>query len=260
MARAQLAQVLQESIARRNAVHVAGNGFDDHAGDAIAFTREQSLRSGDIVVRQRKSEVGQHFRYAGRGRHTECERARTGFDQKRVAVAVVAALEFHDGVAAGEAACNADRGHRRLGAGVDHAQHLHRRHQARDFFGHAHFRGAGRAVGQSGARRLLHGFAHLGMVVADDHRPPRTDVVDVAFAFDIPQAGAVGVVGEERLAADGFECAHRRVDAAGKELLRALEQVVVRGHVYIFTCGIGLRNAGQRIRRQRRRTRRKLPQ
>jgi hypothetical protein len=43
------------------------------------------------------------------------------------------------------------------------------------------------------------------MVVADDHRPPRADVVDVTLAFDVPQVGAVRALREERLAADGLE-------------------------------------------------------
>ena len=65
--------------------------------------------------------------------------------------------------------------------------------------------------------------AHVRMVVAGDHRPPRADVVDVALAFDVPQIGAVGVVGEERLAADRLESAHRRIDAAGQQAQCALE-------------------------------------
>ena len=69
-------------------------------------------------------------RHAGRGRLAERERARARLDEQRVAVAVVAAFELHDLRAAGEAAREADRGHRRLGAGGHEPHQLERRHAA----------------------------------------------------------------------------------------------------------------------------------
>ena len=47
-------------------------------------------------------------------------------------MAVVAAFELDDLVAAGEGAREAHRGHRRLGAGVDEAHELDRRHRVAD--------------------------------------------------------------------------------------------------------------------------------
>jgi hypothetical protein len=73
-------------------------------------------------------------------------------------------------------------------------------------------------------------FAHARMVVADDHRPPRADIVDIARAFDVPQIGAIRARGEERLAADRLECAHRRIHAAGHQRLCALEEFVIARH------------------------------
>jgi hypothetical protein len=49
----------------------------------------------------------------------ERDDAGAGAGQQRVDVAVVAAGELHDLAAAGEAARQPDRAHRRLGAGVD---------------------------------------------------------------------------------------------------------------------------------------------
>jgi hypothetical protein len=72
------------------------------------------------------------------------------------------------------------------------------------------------------------------MVVAGDHWPPRADIVDVTLAFDIPQIRAIGAIGEERLAADRLERAHRRIDSAGHQLARALEQIVIAGHGLVF--------------------------
>src|SRR5690606_33341988 len=62
--------------------------------------------------------------------------------------------------------------------------------------------------------------------VADDHRPPRANVVDVAVAVGIEQVWAVRTLHEERLAADRLERAHRRIHAAGHQRLGAGEQVV----------------------------------
>ena len=50
-------------------------------------------------------------------------------DQQAIDVAVIAAGELDDDIAAGEAARQANGAHRRLGAGADHAHHLDRRHE-----------------------------------------------------------------------------------------------------------------------------------
>ena len=57
--------------------------------------------------------------------------AGAGLGEQPVDVAVVGAGELHDLVAAGGRARQAQRAHRRLGAGVDHPDHLHRRRSAR---------------------------------------------------------------------------------------------------------------------------------
>src|SRR4249919_295002 len=64
------------------------------------------------------------------------------------------------------------------------------------------------------------------MVMADDHRSPRADVVDVMVAVDVHQVRALRALDEERFAADRFERAHRRIDAARHQRLGAGEQGV----------------------------------
>ena len=76
------------------------------------------------------------------------------------------------------------------------------------------------------------------MAVAEDHRPPGADVVDVALAVGVAEVRALGARDEARRAADGAEGAHRRVDAAGDDALGALEQRSLR------------RAAARRARRQ----------
>src|SRR5690606_10026220 len=79
----------------------------------------------------------------------------------------------------------------------------------------------------------------------------------VAVAIDIEQVGAFGTLGEERLATDRFEGAHRRIDAAGHEVAGAGEQVVaaagVEAHGQSGAFRMGCRNrwSEQRVRSAR---------
>jgi hypothetical protein len=68
------------------------------------------------------------------------------------------------------------------------------------------------------------------MRVADDHRAPGADVVDVALAVGVPHIGALGAGDEARRAAHRTEGADGRVDAAGNGLLGAIEKLLVTGH------------------------------
>ena len=56
------------------------------------------------------------------------------------------------------------------------------------------------------------------VAVAEDQRPPRADVVEVAVAVDVEEVRPLAAGDEQRLAADGAERAGRAVDAAGDEL------------------------------------------
>src|SRR5688572_3384598 len=142
-------------------------------------------------------------------------------------MAVVAALELHDPAAAGEAAREADRAHRRLGAGGNQAHQLERGHQAAQRLGQLDLGLGRRAEGQRARGRVLHRLHHRRVRVTGDHRAPGGDVVDVALALGVPQMGARGALEEGRRAADGAERTHRRIDAGRNGALRALEQRLV---------------------------------
>ena len=58
--------------------------------------------------------------------------------------------------------------------------------------------------------------------VAEDHRPPGAEVVDVAVAVGVGEPRALGVGDERRGSADGAEGPDGRVDAAGEVSLGAL--------------------------------------
>jgi hypothetical protein len=66
-----------------------------------------------------------------------------------------------------------------------------------------------RSVGAPEREALVHGAVHPPPrppdAVAEDHRPPRADVVDVALALGIEQVRPFGAGDEARRAADGAE-------------------------------------------------------
>jgi len=71
---------------------------------------------------------------------------------------------------------------------------------------------------------------HLGMRMAEDHRPPGADIVDVALVVFVDHVSALGMLEEQRCAAHATEGAHRRIDAAGDVLLGVGEQAFGTGH------------------------------
>ena len=93
---------------------------------------------------------------------------------------MIAAFEFDDGVAAGKAARQADRAHGRFGARADEAHHFDGGHEFDDAARQLRFEFGRRAEGQAVGGDRLHGFDHLRVRVAQDHRPPGSDVVDEA--------------------------------------------------------------------------------
>ena len=116
--RAQLAQRAHEVHGGAHEVHVAGDRLDDHAGDVGAVLRERLFE----LLRRCCSRAPACAAPSPRARRRwsgwpKVASARAGLDQQRVGVAVIAALELDDQlVAAGGAARQAQRAHRRFGA------------------------------------------------------------------------------------------------------------------------------------------------
>jgi hypothetical protein len=98
------------------------------------------------------------------------------------------------------------------------------RHVADDLLGQLDLALRRGAEGQTIARCLGHRVKYSGVAVAEDHRAPGTDVVDVALVLCVPHVGADGAGDEARGTANGAEGAHRRVHTARNDPLGALEQ------------------------------------
>jgi hypothetical protein len=77
--------------------------------------------------------------------------------------------------------------------------------------------------------------------VAEDHRTPGAEEVEITIAVFVEEIGALGVGDEWGFAAYSAEGAHGRVDSAGKELFGALLQVMGAGEAagHVFSIGAG---------------------
>jgi hypothetical protein len=221
---AEREDLFEETRLGRDDPHVADHGLQDDGGDRVPARSEESAERGDVVVREGQRVGGGGHGDACRVGDAERRCARAGLHKEEVGVAVVAALELHDGVAPGEAAGNAESGHRGLGAARDGAEHLDGRVEARDLLGEADLElrrsaegGAVDGCGGDGANDVRVG-------VTEDERPPRADVVDVLRPIGAVEVRAFAARDEDGLAAYGAERAYGAVHAAGDEALGALEE------------------------------------
>ena len=188
----------------------------DHAGDLAARARRTRPRTasrslyGSTIVSPACAPVT-----PGVSGSPRVATPGAGGGQQRVHVAVVAAGELHHLGAAGEAAGQPDRRHRRLGAGRHQPHLLDRLDPGRRSPRRA------RPRPRSACRRRcraptarLDGRDHLGVRVPEDHRPPRADQVDVLAAVGVGQVRAGAGHHEPGRAAHGAERPHRRVHPA----------------------------------------------
>ncbi|MCY1414294.1 hypothetical protein D9M71_297410 [compost metagenome] len=206
---AEGAQAFEEAGGRWYAVHVAGHRFDDDAGDVLADVCKHLLDGVDVVERQGQGVFGKCCRHARRAWHALGQGTGAGLDQQAVGMAVVAAFELDDAVAAGETTGQADGAHGGFGARADHAHHFHRWHDRADQVGHLGFHGRRCAVGQTVLQLLAHGLQYVRVAVAENHRAPRADVVNVALVVFVGDIGTGRMLEEQRSAAHALEGANR---------------------------------------------------
>ena len=228
--RAQLAQPGHEGHAGAHEIHVAGDRFDHHAGQFRPVLGEAGFQLCQVVVFQDQRVLDDFGRHAGARRVAEGGQARAGLDQQRIGVAVVAAFELDELAAAGGAARQAQCAHAGFGAAADQPHLLDAGHQRDDGFGQFDFALGRGAKTEPVNGRLVHRFQHRRVAVAQDHRTPRADVVDVPLALGVPQIGALRAPDETRRAAHRAKGAHRRIHATGNHALRAGKQCFVRVH------------------------------
>jgi hypothetical protein len=159
--------------------------------------------------------------------------SRAGLHQQRIHVAVVAAFELDDQVPPGEAARHANGGHGGLGARVDQPDHFYRRDGVADGFGQLDFRLGGSPEAGADPERAFERREDLRMAVSQQQRSPGADVIDILVAVHVEDVGALAARDERRIAADGAECPHGRVDPAGNDLHRPAKQFFGFGMVHV---------------------------
>jgi hypothetical protein len=157
------------------------------------------------------------FRHAGGAWNAKRRHARAGLHQQRVRVAVVAALELDHELAACEAACQADRAHAGLGAGRDEAQPLHHGEALLHQSGQVGFAGMAGAKAGASSGGLANRFHHRRKGMAQNHRAPGTEAVQVAVAVYVPQVGSLGPRHERRVAAYGAKGTHGGIHSARQQ-------------------------------------------
>ena len=158
---------------------------------AISLPRSAKAASTRVeVVERQHDRLGRHL-LGDPGRVGQRERrdTRTRLRQQGVDVAVVAAGELHDERPAGVATSQADGAHRRLGAAGDQAHLLDGSDPADDLLAEGDLvlrrRAEREALGRGGGTASL----DRGVPVAEDHRPPRADQVDVLATVGVGEVG-----------------------------------------------------------------------
>ena len=175
---------------------------------------KEGLQGREVVVGSRKGIRRRRLGDAGAVRQAEGGHTRARMDEEKVRVAVVAAFELHYPVPPRECAGEPQGRHRRLGAGVDEAEHLQVRHEPLYEAGELQLEGAGCAEARTAEDGLGEGLRYAPVGMAQDEGPPREDVVDEAVPVDVVEPGPIAALDEEGLSSYRLEGADGGTDAA----------------------------------------------
>ena len=184
MAVRHVLQGVEERLRGRHEPHVRSHRFDDDARRVVCVLFEPRRQRVRVVVREDRRQPGDCLRHARRIAEAERRDAAPGLHEQAVAVAVVAAIELHDDIAAGRGTREPDRRHRRLGAGVHEAHALEPR-RLRHQLPEVDLARRERAEGGPALRGTFDRRDNLRVRVTQDERPERRHVVDVARALGV---------------------------------------------------------------------------
>ncbi len=121
---------------------------------------------------------------------------------------MITPLKLEQQLPTGRCPREAHRRHGRLGPAVHEAKHLDSRHARPHELAEFHLGLTWGPVGPARQGGALDGLPHGGMRVAEDERPPRSDVVQVTPAVDVGESGPIRAGDEERCAADRTKGPH----------------------------------------------------
>ena len=181
------------------------------------------------MVSRSQGMLGKVGRHTGRRGNAKSCGSGARFNQQRVGVAVVAAIELENLVATGVATGQTNSAHGGFCSGRDHADLFDVRVGVADHLGQGDlFLCRCTERGPAGGC-LLDRLNDFGMAVAKNHRAPGADVVNVGVAVCIENLRPFGACNKDRVTTNRFEGSNRAVDAArdnifcfGKEFRRLL--------------------------------------
>ena len=136
---------------------------------------------------------------------------------------MVAAREFDDFVSSCDTTGDANGAHGRFGAAAYESHTLHARNSSDDEFREMRLHFGWRSERSSSRGSLADSVDHLGVGMAEDHRPPGADVIDVAIAIDIKKVLCFCTLDKERGATHCTKSPGGRVYATGNQLTGALK-------------------------------------
>ena len=227
---AERAQRLEESRRRRDAAHVPGHRLDEDRRQVLAVALHGGGGEVDLVVVD-DDRLGDHRRgHAGRGGNAERGQARAGVGEEGIGVAVVAARELDHPVAVRVGASEPKRGHRGLGArtrpGAPARPTGPRRRSPRRARPRPRSARRSSCPSSAASRTASTVSGSAWPKISGPHdctQSSRRRPSAVSMYAPSPRAN------EERLVdADRAHRPHRRVDAAGDQLLRAVPELGLR--------------------------------
>src|SRR3972149_1684032 len=126
-------------------------------------------------------------------------------------MSVVTTFELDDLVAAGKSTCQAYRAHGRFGAGTDHAHQLNRGHQFAYLICHGRLNFCRCTEAKAIFNGVFDCLDDRGMGMAEDHRTPGGDIIDITVVVFIIEERAFTALKEYRFTTDATEGAYRRI-------------------------------------------------
>ena len=229
---AQLAAAFHEGHRGAHEIHVARNRLNHQAGQLWPMQGKSRFELCQVVVLQHQRVLHHLGRHASAGWVAKSGKAGARLDQKRIGMAVITAFKFDELAASRDTAGQADGAHGGLCARTHQTHHVHAGHQAQYFLGQLNFAFRWRAVRKTFQHRLLYGLHYCGVTVAQNHRPPRADVVDIAFAVGVPKISPLCPFNESGRATHRLEGAYRGVHPAWNNLSGAIKQDIVTVSVW----------------------------
>ena len=222
---AQAAKPLQKAGCGRHHAHVGRHGFHNDSRNLALIGAQRLFHAFQIVITAHQRVAHNISRNAGAGGCAERQRARTRLHQQAVTVAVVTPFKLDDFIARGKATRGTQSAHGGFRSRIDHAHHLHAGIRCRHQLGHLDFRLGGQAVAHAVGQCLLCRLQHVGVRVAQNHRPPRADIVEPIVAVDVRDMAALCAFDKYGAAPYRAKRPHRAVHAAGQHTAGALKHL-----------------------------------